>query len=240
MKMRRMASVVVVIALAASLAGCFDASYFFSFEKEQATYNTEGEWLIEGEGVGGINKYGYYGNGLWLTAPFSFKGDFTVTANIWLGMAAEQLEEPVQPDKSGILKISLTNAPPYQGTSTDIVSIEMLDLALPTEKIYAYDWHDGSPINEPLGSGGTTKEVPGLDKDLWNRLVLKRKGSNIHLEIDGKTVARFDTVNFAADNVMVSILSVCNFVDDPAAPKSGFIIKDFKVEFMEGNSEPVL
>jgi len=245
MKLYRTAAIVLAIALAASLAGCFDASYFFSFKQEQATLNAEGEWLIDGEGIGGINEFGYYTNGLWLTAPFMFSGDFTVTANIWLGMTPEvpadpeHPELPAQPDKSGFLEIALTNAPPYSGTFTDQISIQMRDLALDTEHAYAVDWHDGSTPFEPLGEEGLPGEVPGLDKTLWNRLVLKKKGSNVHLEIDGRTVARFDIINYASEYMMVSILSGCNFADDPANPKSGFIIKDFKVEFMKGSAQPL-
>lgn len=245
MKLYRIAAIVLVMALAASLAGCFDASYFFSFKEEQATSNIDGSWLIEGEGVGGINEFGYYANGLWLTAPYMFSGDFTVTANIWLGMTPEvpadpeHPEIPAQPDKSGFLEIALTNAPPYSETPTDQISIQMRDLALDTENAYAIDWHDGSTPSEPLGAEGLLGEVPGLDKTLWNRLVLKKKGSNIHVEIDGRTVTRFDIVNYASEYMMISILSGCNFIDDPVAPKSGFIVKDFKVEFMEGNSQGI-
>ncbi len=89
MKLMRAAKILFVIALAVMLAGCFDASYYFNFADEQATSNAEGAWLLGGEGVTGFNDFGLFDSGVFFTAPLEFGGDFTVTANFWLGVTAE-------------------------------------------------------------------------------------------------------------------------------------------------------
>lgn len=227
MRSIRMAAAALVILLMISLTGCYSATYSFNFKTEQDTSNEEGAWIIDGEGVAGINDYGYYTNGLWMTAPYVFKGDFKITANFWLGVTAED---------SGYVEISLTDVPPAPGGVNDWLSIEMLNLATEDEKLHIEDGHL-SDIAIPFDG---REEIPGLNRGHWNEMTLTKKGNDIKLKVNDRTVESFEVINCASEYLAVSFLSGCDIVDDPSNPKTGFILRDVKVEYTQGNAELII
>lgn len=226
MKLMRAAKVLFVIGLAVMLAGCFDASYYFNFADEQATSNDEGAWLLEGEGLTGLNDYGLYDNGLFLTAPLEFGGDFTVTANFWLGVTAEY---------PGYVEFALSDLP-FDGEPGNWVDIEFLNLATENEAIRITDSNgtDVATHEDVLG------EIKSLNKGHWNRVEIKKKGDRVTLIMNGRRLSVFDIAYCTADYLCVSMISGSDSIQDPANPVLGFIVKDVKVEYMEGQAVPII
>ncbi|HNZ08410.1 MAG TPA: hypothetical protein PLI88_06660 [Bacillota bacterium] len=227
MRSIRMAAAALVILLMISLTGCYNATYSFNFSTEQDTSNEEGAWIIDGEGVAGINDYGYYSNGLWLTAPYVFRDDFKLTAHFWLGVTAED---------SGYVEVALTDVPPAPGGVNDWVSIQLLDLATENERLYVEDGHllnVATPYN-------VVEQIPGLNRGHWNEITLTKKGANIKFTVNDRSVASFELVNCASEYLAISFVSGCDVIDDPTNPKTGFILKDVKVEYTQGNAELII
>lgn len=226
MKLIRTAKVLLVLALALALAGCFDAGYFFSFAEEQDTGNSEGEWILQGEGLSGINDYGVYANGICLTAPLKFSGDFTATADFWLGMTAEF---------PGYLKVALADVPLLEGPA-DWMEVEFLSLGTLDEALKISDGH-GTDIQSHVDQVG---EVKSLNKTHWNKLAVNKKGDRITITVNGRRLAAFDLAYCSAAYLTLNFLSGSDSVQDPADPVLGFILKDVKVDYMEGSSAPVV
>jgi hypothetical protein len=226
MKIGRLAAIAIVLMLALSLSGCYDSLYFFSFSQEQDTGNEEGDWIIQGDVTHGINEYGLYINGDWVAAPLMFRGDFEITANFWLGVTAE---------KPGGISFVLSNIPFY-GPVTDRVWISMEGLGTENEGFYVDDAHD-TDIQYHYDELG---QIAGLNRGHWNAMILTKKGNNIKVKLNGRTIANFDLVYYAAEYFTVNFSSNSDPEQDPADPSLGFILKDVKVEYMEGNSAPVI
>ena len=226
MKLMRAAKILFVITLAVMLAGCFDASYYFNFADEQATSNDEGAWLLQGEGDTGFNDFGLFDDGVFLTAPLEFGGDFTVTANFWLGVTAEY---------PGYVEFALSDFP-FDGEPGNWVDIEFLDLATENETLRITD-SDGTDVathEDVLG------EIKSLNKTHWNRIEIKKKGDRITLTLNGRRLSVFDVTYCSADYFCISMISGTDAAVEPAEPSLGFIIKDVKVEYMEGQTIPLI
>lgn len=229
MKARRYLTFIALMAMAVSLAGCLNANYYFSFKDEQDLTGADGaSWSVDGEGLAGFNKYGYYDNGLWLTAPYSFKGDFKMTVDFWLGATEE---------KPGHVEVMFSDKKPTDALVSDLILVSMRDLGELTENLYAEDWHEGTAAAFPYTDLGTAMQIPGLNKIHWNRMIIEKKGDSIKVRLNNKTTAQFNVVNCASEYLMVSFLAGNDYLDEPTDPKSGFIIKNVKIEFVKGNDQ---
>jgi len=222
MKAIRTAAAVLALVLMLSLTGCYDASYFFSFADEQDLGNDEGSWVLSEAGTSGFGDFGLYLNGAYAQPFFMITGDFTITASFWLGVNAE---------KPGSVMIMLSD-PAYAGTKAgSYMEILMDGLGTEAELLTAEDGLDAvstQHINEP-------GLIVGLNRGHWNDLVLIKKGDNIKLRVNDRTLANFDLVNYASENFMLTLFSTSDPEQVPENPVLGFILKDVKVEYMEGN-----
>lgn len=214
-----------VVLLALSLAGCYNSFYFFSFMEEQDATNDEGTWLITEAGVNSIIDYGLYLNGDEATAPLMFKGDFKATFNFWLGATAE---------KPASLRIALSSTPFYGGPA-DWISIGLEGLGTDSENLIVTEGHETEEADLFI----LEEEIPGLNKDHWNKVILEKKGSSFKLTINGRKVATFDIELYANEHFTFNFYSESDLEQDPEDPKLGFIIKDLRVEYGEGNSEAI-
>lgn len=223
MKMGRTLAVIGVLMLALSLAGCYNEFYFFSFMEEQDTANEEGTWLLTDTGVNSIIDYGIYLNGDEATAPLMFRGDFRVTYNFWLGATAE---------KPAAVSMVLSSIPASEDPA-DWVTVSMQQLGAEDESLVVSEGHE----LEEAELFALDEEIPGLNKDHWNKAVLEKKGSSFKLTINGRKAATFDIGLYAAEYFTVNFYSESDLEQDPEDPKLGFIIKDVKVDYTEGNAE---
>ncbi len=223
MKMGRVLAAFVVILLAMSLAGCYNESYFFSFMEEQDTENEEGAWLLTDTGVNSIIDYGVYLNGDGATAPLMFRGDFRVTFNFWLGATAE---------KPAYVSMVLSSIPASEDPA-DRVVVSMQNLGTEDEGLVISEAHE----LEEAELFALDEEIPGLNKDHWNKAILEKKGSSFKLTINGRKAATFDIALYAAEYFTLNFYSESDLEQDPEDPKLGFIIKDVKVDYSEGNAE---
>ncbi len=214
-----------VVLLALSLAGCYNSFYFFSFMEEQDATNDEGTWLITEAGVNSIIDYGLYLNGDEATAPLMFKGDFKATVNFWLGATAE---------KPSFVRIALSSTP-FSGGPADWISIGLEGLGTESESLIVTEGHETEEADLFI----LEEEVPGLNKDHWNKVILEKKGSSFKLTINGRKVATFDIELYANEHFTFNFYSESDLEQDPEDPKLGFIIKDLRVEYGEGNSEAI-
>ena len=222
MKLMRAMKIVFVIAISVMLAGCLNASYYFSFADEQSASNAEGEWLLQGEGLTGFNDFGIYVNGVCLTSPLEFAGDFSVTANFWLGATAEY---------PGYVEFVLSDLP-FDGLPGNWLDIEFLDLATENEMLRITD-SDGTELFTHADAVG---EIKPLNKGHWNKLEINKKGNRITLSVNSRRLSAFDLVYCSADYLYLNIISESNSIEDPTDPSLGFILKDVKVEYMEGQA----
>lgn len=225
MKMGRALAVIGVIILALSLAGCYNEFYFFSFMKEQDTLNDEGAWLLTDAGVNSIIDYGLYINSDEATAPLMFRGDFKATVNFWLGATL---------DKPALVRIMLSSVPPSDEPS-DWLSLNMQQLGTEEESMVVMEGHlaeDAELLNLP-------GEIPGLNKGHWNKLILEKKGSSFKLTINGRKAATFELGLYAAEYFTFNFYSESDIEQNPEDPKLGFIMKDFRVDYSEGNAEAI-
>lgn len=223
MKMGRIIAIIGVIMLALSLAGCYNESYFFSFMEEQDTTNDEGAWLVTETGVHSIIDFGIYLNGDEATAPLMFRGDFRVTFNFWLGATAE---------KPAHVSIVLSSIPASEDP-VDWLSVSMQQLGSEDENLAVIEGHELEEANLLA----LEEEIPGLNKDHWNKAILEKKGSSFKLTINGRKAATFDIGLYAAEYFTLNFYSESDMEQDPEDPKLGLILKDVKVDYIEGNAE---
>ncbi len=222
MKLLRASKILLVMIILVMLSGCLNASYYFNFADEQSVSNAEGEWLLQGEGLTGFNAFGIYVNGVCLTSPLKFAGDFSVTANFWLGVTAEY------PGYVGVVLSDL----PFEGLPGNWLDIEFLDLATDNETLRITD-SDGTELFTHADALG---EIKALNKGHWNKLEVSKKGNRITLSVNSRRLSAFDIVYCSADYLYLNIVSESSSVEDPTDPSLGFILKDVKVDYMEGQA----
>lgn len=233
MKTARVIAVVLTLAFLLTLTGC-NSTFSYSFKREQEL----GDWILEEwfdtSSVSSVSPMAYLlhafvpNKGLDLrqgsvTYPVMFSGDLTYKVDFHL---------KVDTAHSLFFSISLSDQP-CTGDGSDL-HLDVIDVGLPSER-YAIIEHEPSAM---LMISPIENDLPGLNRDGFNRFILKKTGDLVKMEMNGIPIGSITLNKYASEWFAPNIeVHINGYTPDGIY---GLFIDRVEVSYPRGNEEPMI